>query len=74
MMDQNFSNDTSGDVIATTLANRSGCAQRPTCSQDFIKFIPMPPVNGEADESAAMAAPTFAQMARLLLEQQMSSS
>ncbi|CAF2052944.1 unnamed protein product [Rotaria magnacalcarata] len=70
----NFSNDTSGDVIATTLANRSGCAQRPTCSQDFIKFIPMPPVNGEADESAAMAAPTFAQMARLLLEQQMSSS
>jgi len=31
-------------------------------------------VNGESDESAAMAAPTFAQMARLLLEQQMNSS
>ncbi|CAF3398289.1 unnamed protein product [Rotaria socialis] len=70
----NFSNETSGDVIATTLANRSGCSQRPACSQDLIKFTPMPPVNGEADESAVMAAPTFAQMARLLLEQQMSSS
>ncbi len=33
-----------------------------------------PPVNNESDESAAMAAPTFAQMARLLLEQQMDSS
>ncbi|CAF4621643.1 unnamed protein product, partial [Rotaria sp. Silwood2] len=48
--------------------------QRSISNQDSIKFIPMPPMNGESDESATMAAPTFVQMARLLLEQQMNSS
>ncbi|CAF1111546.1 unnamed protein product [Adineta steineri] len=69
-----FSNNSNEEVVAHTLAARNGSSQRPICSQDSIKFIPMPPVNGELDESVAMAAPTFAQMARLLLEQQMNSS
>ncbi|CAF4239321.1 unnamed protein product, partial [Rotaria sp. Silwood2] len=33
--------------------------QRSISNQDSIKFIPMPPLNGESDESATMAAPTF---------------
>jgi len=69
-----FSSEANGEVVAHTLAARNGHSQRPTSDQDFIKFVPMPPVDGESDESAAMAAPTFAQMARLLLEQQMNSS
>jgi len=69
-----FSSEANGEVVAHTLAARNGSMQRPTSNQDFVKFIPMPPVNGESDESAAMAAPTFTQMARLLLEQQMNSS
>jgi len=69
-----FSSEANGEVVAHTIAARNGSMQRPTNNQDFMKFIPMPPVNGESDKSAAMAAPTFAQMARLLLEQQMNSS
>ncbi|CAF3429504.1 unnamed protein product [Rotaria sp. Silwood1] len=70
----NFSNETHDEVVSHTIATRNGSMQRPISDQDSIKFIPMPPVNGESDESASMAAPTFVQMARLLLEQQMNSS
>ncbi|CAF4755721.1 unnamed protein product [Rotaria sp. Silwood2] len=69
-----FSSEAAGEVVAYTLASRNGHSRRPTNNDDFIKFMPMPPVDSEADERATMTAPTFAQMARLLLEQQMNSS
>ncbi|CAF4213216.1 unnamed protein product, partial [Rotaria sp. Silwood2] len=55
----NFSNETNGEVVAHTLATQNSSMQRSISNQDSIKFIPMPPLNGESDESATMAAPTF---------------
>jgi len=66
-----FSTEPNGDVTTHTLGGRHNHIQRPPNDQNYVQFIPLPPVNGDADESAAMAAPTFTQMARLLLEQQM---
>jgi hypothetical protein len=37
-------------------------------------FVKKPPVDDDADESINMGTPAFAQMARLLLEQQMNAS